>query len=157
MQWTIALLTPINPQFSFNNFANYTLFLLNHLKASQTFYFILFFVFLGLHLRHVEVPRLEVELELQLPAYTTATATRDWNCVLNLHHSSWQCRILTPLSKARDGTRVLMDTSWVCYLGATMGILCHRHLKLKASPKNKSLLNNHSFLIITKKMKHSTI
>ena len=31
-------------------------------------------IFLGPHLRHMEVPRLGVELELQLPAYTTATA-----------------------------------------------------------------------------------
>ena len=30
--------------------------------------------FLGLHLRHMEVPRLGIEWELQLPAYTTATA-----------------------------------------------------------------------------------
>ena len=36
-----------------------------------------FFHFLGLHLQHVEVPRRGVESELQLPAYTTATATRD--------------------------------------------------------------------------------
>ena len=34
-------------------------------------------VFLGPHLRHVEVPRIGVELELQLPAYTTATEIRD--------------------------------------------------------------------------------
>ena len=33
--------------------------------------------FLGLHLRHTEVPRLGVKSELQLPAYTTATATPD--------------------------------------------------------------------------------
>ena len=32
---------------------------------------------LGLHLLHMEVPRLGVELELQLPAYTTATAMQD--------------------------------------------------------------------------------
>ena len=31
-------------------------------------------VFLGLHQRHMEVPRLGVESELQLPASTTATA-----------------------------------------------------------------------------------
>ena len=31
----------------------------------------------GPHTRHMEVPRLGVEKELQLPAYTTATATRD--------------------------------------------------------------------------------
>ena len=39
--------------------------------------FFLFFFFLGPHLKHMEVPRLEVKLELQLPTYTTATTTRD--------------------------------------------------------------------------------
>ena len=46
-----------------------------------------FFVFLGPYLQHVEVPRLGVELELQLPAYITATATWDLNCICDLHHS----------------------------------------------------------------------
>jgi len=32
------------------------------------------FCFLGLHLKHMEVPRLGVELELKLPAYAAATA-----------------------------------------------------------------------------------
>ena len=36
-----------------------------------------FVVFLGLHLRHIEVPRLGVKSELQLMAYTTATAMLD--------------------------------------------------------------------------------
>ena len=53
------------------------------------------------------------KLELQLPAYTTATAMRDPCCVCDLHHSSWQRRILNSLSKARDQTPVLMDTSWI--------------------------------------------
>ena len=35
------------------------------------------FCFLGLHPRHLGVPRLGVALELQLPAHTTATATQD--------------------------------------------------------------------------------
>jgi len=35
------------------------------------------FFFLGLHLQHVEVPRLGSESKLQLPAYTTATAMQD--------------------------------------------------------------------------------
>ena len=34
------------------------------------------FVFLGLHPWHMEVPRLGVKSELQLPAYTTATQQR---------------------------------------------------------------------------------
>ena len=64
---------------------------------------------------HMEVPKLEIELELQLPAYATATAMPDPSCVCNLHHSSRQCRILNPLSEARDRTCILMDITWVCY------------------------------------------
>ena len=58
-----------------------------------------FWSFLGLHLRHVEVPRLGVESELQLPAYTTATVTQ----------------ILNPLIETRDRTHILMDTSRIRY------------------------------------------
>ena len=72
-----------------------------------------FFCFLGLHLQHVEVPRLGVELELQLPAYTRATATRDLNHVCDLYHSSRQHQILNPLIKARNRTHILMDTNWI--------------------------------------------
>ena len=43
----------------------------------------------------MEVPRLGVKLKLQLPAYTTATATPDPSCICDLHHhSSQQCQIL---------------------------------------------------------------
>ena len=51
--------------------------------------FIYLFCFLGPHPRHMEVPRLGVQSELQLPAYTTAIAMQDLSCVCNLHHSSW--------------------------------------------------------------------
>ena len=37
--------------------------------------------FSGLHLWHMEVPRLGFKLELQLPAYTTATAMHDLSCI----------------------------------------------------------------------------
>ena len=37
-------------------------------------FFLFFFFFLGPHSRHMEVPRLGAALQLQLPAYTTATA-----------------------------------------------------------------------------------
>ena len=64
----------------------------------------------------MEVPRLGVESELQLLATATASATQDPSHVCDLHHSSQQCRILNPLSEARDGTHILMDTSWVLNL-----------------------------------------
>ena len=67
----------------------------------------------------MEVPRLGVELELQLPAY--ATATEDSSRLCNLHHSSQQCQILNPLSEARDGTHNLMVPSRIRFCGATMG------------------------------------
>ena len=52
--------------------------------------FVLFFVFLGPHPQHMDVPRLGVESELQLLAYTTATATPDPSCVCDLHHTTSQ-------------------------------------------------------------------
>ena len=63
----------------------------------------------------MEVPRLEVESELQLPTYHTATATPYQGRIYHPHHSLWQCQILNPLSEAKDGTPVLMDTRRVCY------------------------------------------
>ena len=59
----------------------------------------------------MEVPGLGGELELQLAAYTTAPATQDLSLVCDLHHSSQQCRILNPLSEARNQARILVDTS----------------------------------------------
>ena len=64
-------------------------------------------------MQQMEIPRLGVKLELQLPAYTTATETRYLSIVCNLHHSSWQCQILNPLGEARDQTCILMDSSQV--------------------------------------------
>ena len=43
------------------------------------------FLFLGPHLWHIEVPRLGFELELQLLACTTATATQDPSRFCDLH------------------------------------------------------------------------
>ena len=42
----------------------------------------------------MEVPGLGVDSELH-----PATGMRDWSCVCDLCHSSWQCRILNPLSE----------------------------------------------------------
>ena len=77
----------------------------------KPFFFFFPFFLLWLHPWHMEDPRLGVETELQLPAYTTATAMPGLSLVCGLHHSSWQCRILNPLSQARDRTHILVDTS----------------------------------------------
>ena len=63
----------------------------------------------------MEIPSLGVQMELQLLAYTTATATLDLSLIFNLHHSLWQCQILNPLSEARDRAHILIGTSQVHY------------------------------------------
>ena len=92
------------------------------------------FVFFGLfwrpHLRHMEVPRLGVELELQLLAYTTAPAMQDPSHICDLHHQLMAMPILNPLSGTRNWTCILRDTSWVHYCWATMGTLLHSLFKL---------------------------
>ena len=52
---------------------------------------------------------------LELQAYPTATAVKDPNLVCGLHHSSQQCWILDLLTKTRDQTDILMDTSQIRY------------------------------------------
>ena len=56
-----------------------------------------------------EVPRLEVQSELQLPAYLTAPAVWDLSHVCGTHQSSQQRRILNPLSKAW----IKLTSSWI--------------------------------------------
>ena len=53
------------------------------------------FVFLGLHPQHMEVPRLGVKLELELPAYTTATASPDPSLVYSYTTAHGNTRSLT--------------------------------------------------------------
>ena len=83
--------------------------------------FVCFVFFLGPHPWHMEVPRLGVKSELQLPAYATATAMWNFSCVCDLHHNSRQCCILDPLGKARDQTHVLVDSRQICFCWATKG------------------------------------
>ena len=70
----------------------------------------LFLFSLWPHRQHMEVPRLGIKSELQLPAYTTATALLDLSHIYDLHHSFWQCWILNLLGKFRDRTCILRDT-----------------------------------------------
>ena len=82
-------------------------------KQNKILLYFFIFCFLGLHPQHVDVPRLGVESELYLLAYTTATAMPDLSHVCDLDCCSRQRWILNPLSWARDQTHVLMDTSRV--------------------------------------------
>ena len=60
-----------------------------YLSVQQTLCFIFCLLsFLGPHPQHMEVPRLGVQSELQLPAYARAMTTPDPSHVCNLHHSS---------------------------------------------------------------------
>ena len=75
-----------------------------------------FLYFLWPHLRHMEVPRLGLESELQLPACTTATAIPDLSCICDLCCScSWQYQSFNPLSEARYWTCILTEARWVLF------------------------------------------
>ena len=77
-----------------------------------TFFFFFFFVFFFLGCtRGIWRLRLGVQSELQLLAYTTATAMPDPNRICHLHHSSWQYQIFNPLSEARDHIHNIMVPS----------------------------------------------
>ena len=63
----------------------------------------------------MEVPRLGVESELQLSAYTTATAQGVQAASATYTTVHRNARSINPLSKASDQTHVLMDTIRVHY------------------------------------------
>ena len=68
----------------------------------------------------MEVPRLGVKSELQVPAYATATAAPDSSLICDLHHSSRQGRILNPLSGAMGPSTLLCPQVLFCW--TTVGI-----------------------------------
>ena len=72
------------------------------LEGFSFFLFFFFLLFRAAPTAYGEVPRLGVLLELQLLAYTTATATPDPSLVCDSYHSSQQHWILNPLNEARD-------------------------------------------------------
>ena len=90
------------------------------LKYFPPFFFcLLLLLFWGPHPQYMEVPRLGVKLELQLLASVSATAVQGSKPHLPLTTQLMAMPVLNPLSEARDGTHILMDTSWVCYCWAT--------------------------------------
>ena len=115
--WSRPLPPPIKSWFVLTGWGKSLLFL----GFFFFFFFFGLFVFLEPHLQHMEVPRLGVKLELQLLAYTTATATWDPSHICNLYHSSRQRQILNPLSEARDRTCIVMDTSQIRFWWAMTG------------------------------------
>ena len=70
------LLKPLDFSFSLSLFQNSIGILLGYFSW-PCFVLFCFLSFLGPHLQHMEVSRLEVESKLQLPTYATATATPD--------------------------------------------------------------------------------
>ena len=79
---------------------------INHMKTfiwCNTHLYTIFLscLFFWPHPRHMEVTRLGVESELQLSTYATDTAMPDLNHICDLHHSSWQHRMLNHLSEPR--------------------------------------------------------
>ena len=86
-----------------------------------------------------------------LPWYQVALAAGDeravWDpsCICDLHHSSWQCWVPDPLSKARDQTCILMVTSQIHFCCATRGTPNYNFLtnrKYKEQPNSIKKYNN---------------
>ena len=98
-------------------------------------------------MRHIEVPKLGVELELQPLAYTTATVIRDLShCVT--YTTAQAMPDPNPLSEARDRTCILMDTSQICFCCATVGTPYIQFLKI---------MTNDSSIILEEQLKSTTI
>ena len=93
------LLKPLDFSFSLSLFQNSIGILLGYFSW-PCFVLFCFLSFLGPHLQHMEVSRLEVESKLQLPTYATATATPDtlpteWVQRSNLHPYRYYVGFLT--------------------------------------------------------------
>ena len=105
-------------------------------KVTQLYstHFFVFFFFLGPHPWHMEVLRLGEGANWSNSCRPTATATATAmpypSCICDLYHSSRQCRILNPLSEAKDRTCVLIDTNQICFHWAKMGTPKHPFLAL---------------------------
>ena len=59
---------------------------------------------------------------------TAVTAMPDLSRVCDLHHSSWQRKILNPLSEARDRTFIPMDTSRIVSPAPQRALLSHMYV-----------------------------
>ena len=73
----------------------------NNNKIPIYFHFFSFFLFRASPVAYGS-SQLGVKSELQLPAYTSATAMTDLSSICNLHNSLRQHWILNPLSQVQD-------------------------------------------------------
>ena len=92
----------------------------------------------------MQVPRLGAELKLQLLTYATAT----WNLshICDLHHSYGNTTSFNPVSRARDQTQILMDTSRVCYHWVTEGTAQEKAKSQKKNKTKKNFFKLHTYL-----------
>ena len=65
------------------------------------------FCFIGMHPRHMEVPR--PRGQIRAASLHHSHSNMGSKAHQQTTHSSWQCQILNPLSKARDRTPNLMS------------------------------------------------
>ena len=86
------------------------------------YFFSFFFRFLGA--THAAYGDSQARGRIRAGATATATAIQDSSSVSDLHHSSWQHRILNPLSEARDWT-----------LNLTVPSQIHFHCAMTATPE----------------------
>ena len=90
----------------------------NQLRSSARYFhiftsFFFFFVFLSFF-RVVSMAHGGSQTGDLIGAVATATAMPDLSRDCDLHHSSWQCRILNPLGEVRDQTYNLVVPSRIC-------------------------------------------
>ena len=83
--------------------------------------FMVFFFFSLAHLWQVEVSGPGVEQELQLQAYTIATAMQELSCMWNLRRSLQQCRIFQHWAEPGIEPTSSGRKHWSLTLWATMG------------------------------------
>ena len=99
---------------------------------------LIFFFFLRPHPLHMEVPRLGVQSELQLPTYAAAAAMLYLSHMCDPQHSSQQCWIPDPLIEARDLTHIIMDSSQIRFCCVTTGTPLRKILKASKDVPNKN-------------------
>ena len=83
--------------------------------------YVVFFFFLLFRAAPAAYGGSHTRVELQLPTYTTVTATPDLSHVCNLHHCSRPRWILNPLSEAGNRTHNLMVPSRIRFRCTTTG------------------------------------